>query len=253
MMLSIGFGLVALCTGLMLFFTLTRSRRARVGLRVIPAFTRLGKAIGLAVEEGKRLHVTIGKASILDTSFATALSGLSALSRVAQISIISDRPPLATSGEGALAVLSQDTLRAAYRAANVMEQYDPDRGRLAGATPFAYIAGAIPIIRDENVAANLLVGNFGGEVALLCEAADNEKSFTLAASDSLEAQAVLYASAEQPLIGEELFAIPAYLQAGAIYQDSLRAQDVIRWLVVGVLVVGVLLNLISGLLGAPLL
>lgn len=253
MMPLIGFGMVLVCAGLMIFFALPRSRRSRVGLRVIPAFTRLGKSIGLAVEEGKRLHVSIGKASVLDASFASALTGLSALARVAQISILSDRPPLATSGEGALALLSQDTLRAAYRTENAMEQYDPDRGRLAGATPFSYIAGAIPIIRNEGVSANLLVGNFGPEVALLCDAAENEKSFTLAASDALEAQAVLYAAAEEPLIGEELFAIPAYLQAGAIYQGSLRAQDVLRWLVVGALVVGALLNLIPRLLGFPLL
>ena len=39
-------------------------------------------------------------------------------------------------------------------------------------------------------------------------------AFVLAASDAFSAQSVFYATAGETLIGEELFAIPAYLQAG---------------------------------------
>ena len=103
----------------------------------------------------------------------------------------------------------------------------------------------MPVIRDERVSTNVLVGNFGPEVALLAEAADQQDAFTLGASDSLAAQAVLYASSEETLIGEELFALPAYLQAGPTHQASLRAQDILRWAVVGLIVLAVLLSFLG--------
>jgi hypothetical protein len=254
-----GLLLVLLGAGLMFFFSLpqrtgTRGQpRSRVVLRPIRAMQRLRRAIGLAVEDGSRLHVSLGTSSILSPTNATALVGLSTLGRIGTLSSLSDRPPVATSGDGALAILSQDTLRSAYRVANVPEQYNPGQARLAGPTPFSYVAGTLPVISDERVSANILVGNFGPEVALLADAADRENAFTLAGSDSIAAQAVLYGTAREPLIGEEVFAVPAYLQAGAIYSAGLRAQDVLRWIVIAVLVGGSLLVVLDSLLGLGIL
>lgn len=246
----LGLGLLIIAILTMLFFT-TRRGRANSVLRAIPAFQKLRRAIGLSVEEGKRLHVSIGNGSILGPNNASALIGLSALERAAQISIISDRPPIATGGDGALAILSQDTLRAAYRSNNALEQYDPGRGRLAGVTPFSYTAGTIPLIAGEQVSANLLIGYYGPEVALLCESAEREGAFTMAASHSLPAQAVMYATADEPLIGEELFAIPAYLQAAPMHQASLRTQDVLRWVLALLLTIVALSKLAQSILGVP--
>lgn len=243
----LGLALVLLAAGLMLIFSLPQKSqqrgqpRWRTVFRPIRAMQRLRRAIGLAVEDGTRLHVSIGESSIVAPTNASALVGLSTLERIGVLSSISDRPPVVTSGDGSLAILSQDTLHAAYRLANVPEQYEPALVRLAGPTPFSYIAGALPVITDERVSANILIGNFGPEVALLTDAAERHNEFSLAASDSFAAQAVMYASAREPLIGEELFAVPAYLQAGPIYQASLRAEDVLRWVLVAAMLGGSIL------------
>jgi len=240
-----GLSIIVITTLLVFIFSLTARKRSNRALRVIPGFIHLKRGIGLAVEKGKRLHVSLGNASIVSANNSSALVGLSTLERIAGISSISDRPPLATSGSGDLAILSQNTLQAAYRINNAMDQYDPDRGRMAGVTPISYAAGTMPIAASEQIAAHLLVGNYGPEIALLTEAADRDSAFTLAASDSLPAQAVLFATAQEPLIGEELYAIPAYLQAGSVYHASLRAQDVLRWVLVAGLFAGALLKLVG--------
>lgn len=244
---ALGLVLVLVAAGLMFFFSLPgrgggrRQAGRRVVLRPIRAMQRLRRAIGLAVEDGSRLHVSVGRSSVVSPTNASALAGLSTLERIGMLSSVSDRPPVATSGDGTLALLSQDTLRAAYRIANVPEQYDPIQSRLTGPTSFSYTAGTLPVIRDERVSANILIGNFGPEIGLMIDAADREGAFTLAASDAFAAQAVLYAASSEPLIGEELFAVPAYLQAAPIHQAGLRAQDVLRWLVILALVVGSIL------------
>jgi hypothetical protein len=171
------------------------------------------------------------------------MAGLTLLRRLAELTQASDLPPIATSGDAALAILSQDTLKTASRASS-QGVYDPTAGRLTGLTPFSYAAGTIPAIRDENISANVLMGNFGVEAALLAEASERANAFTLAASDNLAGQAVLYATAQEPLIGEELYAAGAYMDAGPLHTASLRVQDILRWLIIAVILVGALIQLL---------
>jgi hypothetical protein len=229
---------------IVLFVVYERSHQGRP-LRPIPAFDRIRREIGLAVEAGKRLHITLGRGSITGQEAGSALIGLQVLERISRTASISDKPPVATSGDGSLAILSQDTSQAVLRSTGGESQFDPATGRLAGLTPFAYAAGTIPVILDEQVAATIVAGHFGSEVALITDAADRNGSMTLAGSDNLSAQAVIYATAAEPLIGEELYAAGAYLNAGPAHQASLRAQDIIRWVLVGVILTGAALKLIG--------
>lgn len=222
---------------LVLLYVFTSPARRRTW-RVITPFRRLRRSIGLAVEQGTRAHISLGSASITEPESASALVGLASLERISEISSVSDRPPLATSGHGTLALLSKDSMKAAYQKTNVPELIDPDSAILAGPTPLSYIAGTIPLVHTENISANILVGDFGPEVALLAQAAGRENQFLLAGSNSLPAQAVMYASAQEPLIGEELFALPTYLEAGRIYESSLLAQDMLRWILILALLAG---------------
>lgn len=212
-------------------------------LREIPAFSRLRKAVGLAVEAGTRLHVSIGNGPLTGLQGASTLIGLNVLGRIARAASISDRPPIATSGDGSLTILAQDTLRGAYQTLGAEGQYQHTSGRLTGLTPFSYAAGAIPVIRDEQVSANVLIGHFGSEVALINDAAEQSKSMTIAGTDSLPGQAVMYATAQEPLIGEEVFAGGAYLGSGPIHEASLRTQDLLRILVVLFIIASAVLRL----------
>ena len=238
-----GLGVVILGAILTLGFAAIYRKKPMRDLRDFPAFNRLRRAMGLAVEDGSRLHISLGNASMTNPGNASALVGFSVLKRVAQLSSMSDRPPVVTSGDGALSILSQDSLAEAYHQANAMDQYDPNRGFLAGVTPFSYAAAALSVIHDPNVSGNILIGNYGPEAALLADAADQEHAYMLAASDGLQAQAVLYASAQDPLIGEELFASGAYLHAGRMHTASLHAQDILRLVMILALVVGAVLKL----------
>ncbi|MDP3185006.1 MAG: hypothetical protein Q8M58_07030 [Anaerolineales bacterium] len=240
-----GFGFVILSAILMASLAFLRRKSTPV-FREIPAFARLQKAIGLAVEEGSRLHISLGRGGLTTPQSAAELAGLEMLRRVAELTSASDRPPVATSGDGAVAILSQDALQASDQAV-LSSGYDVTAARLAGLTPFSYAAGTLLVMRDEKVSANILIGNFGIEVALLTDAAERENSSSLAASDNLPAQAILYASAQDALIGEELFAAGAYVKARPFHTASLIVQDSLRWLVVIAILVGAILKL-AGLL-----
>jgi hypothetical protein len=237
----VGFGIIFLSAILMGGIAALRRKFSPV-FREIPAFTRLRHAVGRVVEDGSRLHVSLGRGALATPQSASALAGLILLRRLAELTSAGDQPPIASSGDAALAILSQDTLQTGSLA-SAQGAYDPTAGRLTGLTPFSYAAGVIPVMRDENISTNVLIGNFGVEAALLTEAAERANTFTLAASDNLTAQAVLFATAQEPLIGEELYAAGAYVDAGPLHTASLTVQDILRWLIIIVILVGAFLKL----------
>jgi hypothetical protein len=237
----VAFGFIFLSAILMGVLAALR-RKFQPVFREIPAFTRLRHAVGRVVEDGTRLHVSLGRGALATPQSASALAGLTLLRRLSELTSAGDQPPIATSGDAALAILSQDSLQTGSEAA-AQGAYDPTAGRLTGLTPFSYAAGAIPAILDENISTNVLMGNFGVEAGLLTEAAERTNTFTLAASDNLTAQAVLFASAEEPLIGEDLYAAGAYMDAGPLHNASLTVQDILRWMIIGVIIIGAFLKL----------
>jgi hypothetical protein len=238
----IGLILVLVAAGLLLGLTFIR-RKSTPTFREIAAFTRLKRAIGTSVEDGTRLHISLGRSGLQTPNGAPGLAGLAMLRHLIEQTSASDKPPVVTSGAGDLSILTRDTLQAGYKAAGAEDIYDPTTGRLTGLTPFSFAAGAIPSMRDENVSSNVFIGHFGPEVALLTDTAERTNSPAVAAAVDPTAQAILYASVEEPLIGEELFAAGAYSNAGPAHQASLQVQDILRLVIILVLLVGSALKL----------
>lgn len=244
----LGFLLLILALGLTIFFLIrdrNHSQSILHRLREIPAYHRFRRAVGLSVESGRRLHISLGRGGINDLPGGATLTGLTILKCCTRAASISDRPPVATSGESITAVLSQDTLHSGYASLSAERRYAPTNGRLSGMTPMAYAAGVMPDIHDEQVSASIFAGHFGSEVGLLIEAGERSHGLTVAGSDSLSAQSVLYAAAQEPLIGEELYAGGAYLGAGPAHAASLRMQDILRWVVIGLILLGASLKLVG--------
>ena len=236
----LGLVFIIIFGGVMMMFFVTGRSRPGVNLRKIEAFTKLRRAIGLAVEAGSRLHISIGRGGVIGPESASSFVGLSVLERLARSASTGDNPPVATAGEGVLGTLAQDTLSGTYQRIGLGEQFDATSGRVTGLTPFSYAAGVMPLVSDENTGANILAGHFGSEVALITDAGERSDNLTLAGTDNLPAQSVLYATAHEPLIGEELYAGGAYLNAGPMHDASLRAQDILRWALVVVIMLGII-------------
>ncbi len=236
-------GVLVVTAILLVIFTIMRRKSPGV-FRKIEAYEQVNRAVGNAVEGGSRLHISIGRGNLLTSRGGSALAGLAMLRRLSERTSQSDHPPIVTSGDASLAILSQDTLQSGYRAAGAEDQYRFTTGRLAGLTPFAFAAGTVPVISDENISANVVIGDLGAESALLVEAADREGTDLIAASDNLSAQSVFYASSQDPLIGEELFAAGAYVGAGASHEASLQVQDILRWLVIAAILGGAVIKLL---------
>ena len=74
----IALGIVVVIALLFIFFIALR-RRSPATLRRIPAFDRLNREIGLAVENGTRLHISLGRGNFFTARGGSALAGLAAV------------------------------------------------------------------------------------------------------------------------------------------------------------------------------
>lgn len=241
----LGLALILLFFALLVVFRV--SLRARPGreLRSIAAYTRLQRALGEAVEAGQRLHLTIGRGKITDMQSAAGLMGLVVAERISRVAAVADRPPVVTSGTGPLGLLSQGVTRGTFAESGLSERYHPALAQISGLTPYAYAAGTMVLAGDPANAAMVILGSVGPEAALIADAGETEGRLVVAGTDHVPTQAVLYAAAAEPLIGEELFAAGAYLGAEPFHNASLQAQDVLRWVLIVAMVAGGLLKLLG--------
>jgi len=233
---------------LMIVFSIINSKRDGRFLRDIPAFYRVKGAIELSVEDGSGVHIGLGRGDITSPQAASAFVGLSMLKEITSEISSGDTLPTASTGNGTLAILAQDTLRVKYESMGKLDQYSLDYATVAGLTPFSYAAGTMPIVIKDETSNLILTGNVGTEVGIITSASERGNTLMLAGSDNLTGQAMIYALADEPIIGEELFAGPAYVTNESTYDASLHTQDVVRWIIITSICLLGLGSLVSGLL-----
>lgn len=240
-----GIVVVVLFIGLMITFSILNKDRTGRLIRPIAAYQKIDKEINVSVEDGTQLHISLGRGGISGPDSAAGLAGLSVLKQVIEKSSMCDHPPVASTGNAVLSILAQDTIQGTSKAISLADQQKNPSGELIGVTPFSYAAGTLTTIRNDNVSANVHIGWFGNEIIWLTTAGERQGSPTIAGTAQLPAQAVIYASASDPLIGEELYAGGAYLGAGPMHEASITTQDVFRWIIIVLILGSVLLNLLG--------
>jgi hypothetical protein len=229
-----------------LFITLSlvlRSNRLTV-FRSIPAFRIVNLMIGRSVEEGRALHISQGTGSLIGRQSAMGFTGLVLLGNLSRISLNADKPAMCTGGDGGLIILGQDTLRQVYRQSIKVGAQLVFQARFTGATPAAYITGTLTTLLDEPVAGSILAGNFD-TLAVLMTGLPFSDHASLAAVDTLPAQAALYTCADESLIGEEVFATGAYSGPNTNHIAGLITQDILRWMIICLGVVYIVLWLLG--------
>jgi hypothetical protein len=164
------------------------------------------------------------------------------LSYLSRLCLNGDIPPLSTSGDGVVNLLAIDALRKSYRAVHLHQRFHPLSGQVAGVSAYSYVVGAMLAQRDENRTLTVAMGSFGPEIGLLADTSERLQAHTIAGTDNLLAQAVLYATSRSPLIGEEFFAAGAYTQGTPVQNASLKTQDILRVIIVLGIVIGSILK-----------
>ena len=221
---------------LMLYATSRVRAGHKVNLRPLPGFDALRGLSARVAESGQTLHVSLGVSGVSDENTGATLAGLTVLDYLAEQGATFDAPPLVTVADPTLLPAAQGVLHHAYARQGDVEKYDPKQVRLLSPEPIAYAAGAMDVLGYEPLAANIMIGNFGDEYLLMGEVGAKKGISQIGGATNPQTLPFVFASTDQVLIGEEIFAGGAYLASLPAHIGSLVAQDIMRLLGIAIIV-----------------
>lgn len=220
-----------------LFFLASRVRAGKTGeLRPLPGFEKLPGSVGRSAETGQPLHISVGVAGIYGLATAETWAGLAIVDELASEAAACDTPLIVTVADPTVLPVAQDILRRAYLRSGNPEGYQSTQVRFVAPFPMAYAAGVAGILEREPLTANIMVGSFGDEYLLMGETGARRGLHQVAGAANPRALPFVYATADEPLVGEEIFAGSAYLRRGPIQVASMLAEDWARWAIAAVIV-----------------
>jgi hypothetical protein len=231
-------GLVLLLLMLpILFFLASRVRAGKTGeLRPLPGMDELPGSVGRSAETGQPLHVSVGVAGVGGSATAETWAGLTLLSQLADEAAACDTPFIVTVADATVLPIAQDILRRAYTRHGNPEGYDPTQVRFVAPNSMAYAAGVMGLLEREPLTANVMFGSFGDEYLLMGETGARQGVRQVVGAADPHTLPFVYASADETLMGEEMFAGGAYTRGQPIQIGSLFAEDWARWAVVGAII-----------------
>ena len=220
-------------------------RGHKVGLRRIGGFRRIRLLVRQSAENGTRVHFSPGTAGITGAATggggaADTLNGLTALEAIAEGAARTAGNITATTNDPLTLALAQNVVAGRYRRAGRIGDYDPASVRLVAPTTAAtgtaaYIAGTQALMAGPLTEGSAAFGSFGDEYLLLGDSARIHHLPQVAGSTREQGMAVMLLTAghDSTLLGEEVYAAPAYLDGSPAHIAAIRAQDAVRWLVIG--------------------
>lgn len=237
---AVGLLLIFSITFTVIYFRLQRGSPPPP-LRPFPAVDSLRALSERSVEEGRKIHLAMGSGRLTDATAAESSMGLIVLNEIAEQARRAGQTPIVTTADPVSQLLASDTLSEgdAERAweTRVYAQFIAPQESIYG-------AGARGIIQREELGLTAAVGHLGDEYLFLAaEQPDGGQAMyapEMAATAHVETLPLVHLTARHPLIGEEIFALGAYLNRGPAHLASVILQDMGRLVLLVVILLGAL-------------
>jgi hypothetical protein len=223
---------------IVLFLMVAKSGRSMY-IRPIPGLQAVDEAIGRATEMGRPILYCAGVADLRCPGVIASMTVLRWVSeKVARYGCNLTFPV-----NNALTLTAgQEIVKEGYLRAGYPELYKEDIVYFISGEQFAYAAAVCGLMERERPAANLFFGSFWSETLVLTESGAATGAMQIAAVDTEHQIPFMVATCDYVIIGEEFYAASAYLSEDAKIKGTLKAQDMIKALIVFLILLGVILT-----------
>ena len=214
-------------------------RSARAGkelfIRRLPGLDEVDNAVGRATEMGKPIL------------YITGLSGMSDVATIAAVNILGEVAKKTAEYNTRLIVpcadpivmsVEQEVVKEACAEVGRPDAYNEDDVFYLTRSQFAYVAGVNGIMVRQRPATILYMGMFYAESLVLAETGSSVGAIQIAGTDAVTQLPFFITSCDYTLIGEELYAASAYLSREPVLLGGLKGQDMFKFLVGVLLIVG---------------
>ncbi|HBC76060.1 MAG TPA: hypothetical protein DC017_14650 [Candidatus Wallbacteria bacterium] len=221
------------------YFTYHARQGKDMFIRKIAGLSAIDEAVGRATEMGKPVLFVPG---IYDMDDIQTIAGVSILGHVAKKTAEYETNLLVPCTRSLVMSTSQEVVREAYLKAGRIDSFKAENIRYLTDDQFGYVAGVDGIMMREKPAANFYLGVFFAESLILAETGHHVGAIQIAGTAMVHQIPFFVAACDYTLIGEELFAASAYLTREPMQLGTLKGQDVGKFLIIIVIVLGIVLE-----------
>lgn len=219
---------------------------AKVEVRRLPGLDAIEEAIGRATEMGAAVMMVPGVAQISGANYAAdQIAGFSVLSYVAGHAAKLNIPLIVPIQSYINLPFAEDAVKSSFQREGKLDEYKDEYVQYVAAGQFAFGAAVIGLLSRHKVAANIMVGYFWTESAVLAEAGATMGAIQLGGTSNTSQIPYFVAICDYILIGEEVFAAGAYLSKEPQQVGSLRGSDLTK----GIIVIAMILTMLLLLVG----
>ena len=199
-------------------------------LRRLPAVDAIDEAIGRATEMGRPVHQALSYQSITQSAAnAMLLAAISVSRYIARKTAELGTDLIVTVGASETYTVAEEVVRTAYLEAGKPEAYDPtSMVRFLSPAQFAYTTATMGIMNREKIAANIMIGYFAAESLILAETGHSIGAIQIAGTSVMPQIPFFVVTCDYSLIGEEVYAVSAYLDDDLEIKSTIAAQDLAK-------------------------
>ncbi len=228
---------------LAIYLSIQRSVSGKLpALRRLPAVDAIDEALGRAVEMGRTVVFTHGTGKLETSNSAGSLAAIATLPYVARRTAELDLQLYLPTGSHTAYNVLNEVMRESATMEGKPEIYNPDNVRYLSEVSRAYSAGVMSILMTENVGAAIFLGSYHHAGLMVVETANRVGAMSVGGTDSLSQLCWFVAGCDYSLLGEEIYALGAYLSKNPVSLGAIAGQDLIKLAVLVITVVGVLLT-----------
>lgn len=223
-------------------FLWAAQRGRKIFIRRIPGVDAIEEAVGRATEMGRPIMYIPG---IDEIQHIQTIASLLILGRVSEMIARYDSEILVPCRIPLVSVVAEEVVRQGFYDAGRPDAHRPKNIQWISSEQFAFCAGANGIMLREKPATNIYLGRFFAESLILAETGYVNRAIQVAGTAAIPQLPFFIAACDYTLIGEELFAVSAYMSREPRLLSSLKAADWIKALCIIVLVVGTILSVFA--------
>jgi hypothetical protein len=217
--------LASLMFFLVIYFVTHAKKGKELFIRRISGLSAIDEAVGRATEMGKKILYIPG---ILTLSEIQTIASLSILKHIAKLTAVYGTSIEVPNKDPLVFTAARETVRAAYLEAGKPDQYSEEMVSYITYDQFAYAASVTAKMVRERPATNFLIGSFFAESLILAETGQSIGAIQIAGTADIPQLPFFVTACDYTLLGEELYAASAYLSREPVLLGSIKAQDVMK-------------------------
>lgn len=236
---------ISIITILIVLYTTYHKSSDKFTMREIGGLKAVEDAIGRATEMAHPVLYTPGWGG--DIQRPTTIASMNFLSHVAEKTAEYNCRLVYPTHDPVIMAVAQEVVKESYSRAGYPDRFNIDDILYVSSSQFGYAAAVDGLISRTKPSSIFLLGTFEAESLILAETGNSINAIQIAGTDSTIQLSFFIVACDYTLIGEELFAASGYLSGDKMILASVRAQDIMKVLIILFLIVAVVLASINSI------